>query len=90
MTGCTDMILPSFNLYIFQFYLEEDKQIEFTALSFIIFHLSFSGFTAHRDVFLVFPFFRLLPGKADGVEGGFYLYACILEKAYNHNTRDAV
>jgi hypothetical protein len=33
---------------------KEDKLLEFTALSFIIFHLSFSGFTAHRDVFLVF------------------------------------
>jgi hypothetical protein len=31
-----------------------------------------------------------LPAKAGGVGGGFYLYACIQEKAYNHNTRDAV
>ena len=44
----------------------------------------------NKYFFLVFPFFRLLPAKADGVGGGFCLYACIQEKAYNHNTRDAV
>lgn len=31
--------------------------------------------------FLGFPFFRLLPVKADGVGGGFCQYACIQEKS---------
>ena len=33
------------------------------------------------NIFLVFPFFRLLPVKADVVGSGFYLYACIQEKS---------
>ena len=33
------------------------------------------------NIFLVFPFFRLLPVKADVVGAGFYLYACIQEKS---------
>ena len=49
----------------------------------------------HRNLlvslfFLVFPIFRLLPERADGVGGGFYLGASTQGKACSHNIRDIV
>jgi hypothetical protein len=54
--------------------------MNFPAISFQ-FNLTSRHLTDEPNIFLVFPFFRLLPVKADVVGSGFYLYACIQEKS---------